>query len=170
MEIFNSKHEEQKHAPEPIRGSIFILIAKLAATLLLFETLYGAVYYILSLGIPLPFDLHHHVSEVLLVMGILKLFVEVLFIVNITLSWANNTYYLTQKHIIQRRGILHIEEDVFHFDNIRSISINQSILGKIFNYGDIILKTSASGGYQGDVVMVGISDPKRYEEIITKYF
>ena len=103
-------------------------------------------------------------------MGILKLFVEVLFIVNITLSWANNTYYLTQKHIIQRRGILHVEEDVFHFDNIRSISINQSILGKIFNYGDIILKTSASGGYQGDVVMIGISDPKRYKEIITKYF
>ena len=57
MEIFNSKHEEQKHAPEPIRGSIFILIAKLTAILLLFETLYGAVYYILSLGIPLPFDL-----------------------------------------------------------------------------------------------------------------
>ena len=170
MEIFNSKQKEQKHELEPVRGSTFILITKIAAVLFLFEALYGVIYYILSLGIPLPFDLHHHVAEVLLVFGILKLFVEVLFIVNVTLSWANTSYFLTEKHLIQRKGILHVEEDIFHFNNIRSISINQSIFGKIFKYGDIMLKTSASGGYQGDVSMTGIANPEKYEKMISNYF
>ncbi|MCL6096610.1 MAG: PH domain-containing protein [Patescibacteria group bacterium] len=170
MEIYNQRREEQKHELEPIRGSIVILTARLATALVLFEALHVIAYYILNLGIPLPFGLHRQVAQVLLVLDILKLFAELYFIVNITLSWVNNTYYLTDKHLIQRRGIFRAEEDVFHFDNIRSISISQSIIGKILNYGDIILKTSASGGYQGDVVMSGVANPKKYEDIISKYF
>ncbi len=95
---------------------------------------------------------------------------QLFLILNVTLSWANSAYYLAGKHIIRRNGILHVEEDVFHFDNIRSISVNQSFFGKIFNYGDISLKTSASGGYQGDVIMTEISNPKKYEEILREYF
>ena len=155
---------------EPIRGSIVVLVTKLAAVLLIFEVAYAIADYIVTLGIPLPFDLHHHISLVLFIVQAVKIVLQLYLIVDVTLSWANSTYILAGKHIIRRRGILHVEEDVFHFDNIRSISINQSFLGKLFNYGDITLKTSASGGYQGDVVMVGIANPKKYEEILNKYF
>ncbi|MBI3984341.1 MAG: hypothetical protein HY344_00150 [Candidatus Levybacteria bacterium] len=50
------------------------------------------------------------------------------------------------------------------------------VFGGLYFYGgkysatEIILKTSASGGYQGDVVMAGIANPKKYKEIISKYF
>lgn len=170
MEINNHNHEERKHELEPIRGSIIILVAKLATGLLLFDLLYVGLYYLLTLSFALPFDLHHHISVLLLVIFIFKLLMQLFLILNVTLSWANNAYYLAGKHIIRRKGILHVEEDVFHFDNIRSISVNQSFFGKIFNYGDISLKTSASGGYQGDVVMAEISNPKKYEEILKEYF
>lgn len=170
MEIYNKNHEERKQELEPIRGSIIILVAKLATGLLLFDLLYVGVYYLLTLSFTLPFDLHHHISLLLLVVFFLKLLMQLFLILNVTLSWANSAYYLAGKHLIRRKGILHVEEDVFHFDNIRSISVNQSFFGKIFNYGDISLKTSASGGYQGDVVMTEIANPKKYEEILREYF
>lgn len=170
--IFTLREDINKdqHELEPIRGSVIILIIKLSVALFLFELIYGIIYYVLSLGIPLPFDLHHHVAEAIFILGIFKLFAEIIFIVYIALSWTNNMYFLTEKHIIQRKGILHVEEDIFHFNNIRSISINQSIFGKIFRYGDIMLKTSASGGYQGDVSMTGIANPEKYEKMISNYF
>jgi len=155
---------------EPIRGSVVVLVIKLAVLLVIFELAYALADYIVTLGIPLPFDLHHHVELALFIVQAVKIIFELYLIANVTLSWANNTYLIAGKHIIRRRGILHAEEDVFHFDNIRSISINQSFLGKIFNYGDITLKTSASGGYQGDVVMVGIANPKKYEEVLSNNF
>ena len=170
MKIHNHNHEERKHELEPIRGSIIILVAKLATVLLLFDLLYVGLYYLLTLSFALPFDLHHHISLLLLVIFFLKLLMQLFLILNVTLSWANSAYYLAGKHIIRRNGILHVEEDVFHFDNIRSISVNQSFFGKIFNYGDISLKTSASGVYEGDVIMTEISNPKKYEEILREYF
>lgn len=170
MEQYNRNREERKHELEPIRGSIIIMVAKLATGLVLFDLLYLGAYYLLTLGFELPFDLHHHVFFLLLITFFLKLLMQLFLILNVTLSWANSAYYLAGKHLIRRRGILHVEEDVFHFDNIRSISVNQSFFGKIFNYGDILLKTSASGGYQGDVVMTEIANPKKYEEILREYF
>lgn len=155
---------------EPIRGSVVVLATKLAAILLIFEVAYAVADYVVTLGIPLPFDLHHHISLALFIVQATKIVLQLYLVVNVTLSWSNNTYILAGKHIIRRKGILHAEEDVFHFDNIRSISINQSFLGKLFNYGDITLKTSASGGYHGDVVMAAIANPKKYEEILNKYF
>lgn len=164
------KSDEIKPGLEPIRGSTVVLVAKLTVILLIFELIYAVADYVVTLGIPLPFDLHHHASLALFLVEAIKIVFQLYLIANVTLSWANNTYYLAGKHIIKRTGILHVEEDVFHFDNIRSISISQSFFGKMFNYGDIILKTSASGGYQGDVAMMGIANPKKYEEILNKYF
>lgn len=96
--------------------------------------------------------------------------IQLYLIVYVTLAWASNAYYLAGKHLIRRKGIVHAQEDVFHYDNIRSISVNQSFFGKMFNYGDITIKTSASGGYQGDIVMTEIADPKRYEAMLRESF
>lgn len=170
MEPESRNHEERKQELEPIRGSIVTLVVKLAMLLFLFEVLYAAIYYFVNLGFSLPFDLHHHIAWSLFAFEILKILMELYLIVYVTLAWANNAYYLAGKHLIRRKGIVHVEEDVFHFDNIRSISVDQSFLGRIFHYGDITLKTSASGGYQGDIVMMEIADPKRYEEKLREYF
>ena len=171
MEIYRRTiHENEKYDGESIRGNAFLLVVKLATILVLFELLYAGINYFLTLGLVLPFNLHHHISEVLFVFEFIKLAIQLFLILHVCLSWANYEYHLSGKHIIRRKGIIHIQEDVFHFDNIRSISINQSFLGKVFNYGDITLKTSASGGYQGDIVLAGIASPKKYKEIIERYF
>lgn len=171
MELYNKHHEEGQCEYAPIRGSIFILGGKILVVLLLFELLYGAVSYFFTLGIPLPFDLHHHVSLILFFLIILKIIIQVFLIVNVTLSWANNIYFINGggKYLIKRTGILNTKEDAYDLATIRSLAVSQSWLGRIFHYGDVTLKASASGGYQAILTIVGIQDPQKYEQMIKQY-
>lgn len=170
MEVFNKRHETTEHRLEPVRGSLFLLSVKLALMMIIFDLLYAGIFYLGTLGIVVPFDLHQYVSGILFTIQIFKTFVATFLMVQLVIYWANNTYYFTGKHIIKRSGILNIKEEVYHYDNIRSIAINQSWLGKLFHYGDIYLKVSASGGYQDDVWLTGIENPHKYESMLKKLF
>ncbi len=166
-EVYNSSnHEEEQCEHTPIRGSIIFLVSKLLVILLMFELIYGGAFYVLSLGIPLPFDLHHHVSVVLFVLEIVKIVTQVFLILNVSLSWANSVYFISGKHLIKRTGVLKTQEDIYEFETVRTVALNQSWLGKIFDYGDISLKTSASGGYQVIVTIAGVRNPRKYEQMI----
>lgn len=159
-----------EHDLEPIRESIFMLGAKLFVLLFLFEGIYTGFFVLLNLVFNLPLDWHHHASVILILLNITKVLLELLFILFLLSEWSSTIYFITTKHIIKRVGILSNKEEVYHFDNIRSISVQQSFLGKLFNYGDIILKTSASGGYQDDVSLSGIDNPHKYETILKNLF
>ena len=174
MELYKSNHSENnydgKQIFEPIRGSIAVLAIRLLLILLLFDILYTLIYYLSTLEISLPFDLHHHIAVALFIMQILKTLLQMSMLLQVILSWANNLYFLTDQHIIKRSGVFNVTEELFHYQNIRSIAIHQTFIGKLCNYGDILLKTSASGGYQDDVALTGIDNPKKYEQELQKLF
>lgn len=165
---------EEKNIPEhdlePVRSSVAILAMKLLVLLFIFEGLYTGLFYFLNVFFNLPLEWHHHSSIILLLIYGIKIGLEFLFILYLFFQWAGTTYFITKKHIIKRVGIINSREEVFHFDNIRSITVNQSFLGKIFNYGDIELKTSASGGYQAALILSGIDNPHKYEEHLKTLF
>ncbi len=169
MEIFNQDHEERKPEFEPIRGSIFLAF-KILFIFLIFDGLYFVLFTILNLGIEMPFDLHHHTSTLFVLVLAIKNLFQLFLLLFLILGWSNNIYLLDKKHITKKSGIFSIKEEVYHFDNIRSISVDQSFFGKYFKYGNITLKTSASGGYQGDVIMMGISNPQKYEKLLKENF
>lgn len=174
MELFNNrrvnKETKDEHVGEPVRGSSIVLVIKVLLVLILFDGIYSFIYYILSLGVNLPFDFHHHTAILLLIVQLGKITLQFVLLLHVVLSWANNLYFLTDEHIIKRGGVLKVQEEIFHYKNIRSISIHQSWIGKLCNYGDILLKTSASGGYQDDIVLSGIANPQRYKEVLKRYF
>lgn len=170
MDIFKTKEKTQKIEIEPIRGSIVILVFKVVFIMLTFDLIFNILYYIFNIQFNIPYEFYHHFSLIALIILFAKSFVLAYFMIIAILSWANNTYFLTEKHLVQREGLLNIRENIYDFNNIRSISVNQNLIGKIFHYGDIILKTSASGGYQGDISLVGISNPEKYEKILKECF
>src|SRR6266567_3853140 len=106
MEVFNRRHETTEHTLEPVRGSLFLLSVRLAVMMLVFDLIYAGVFYIVTLGIALPFGLHQYVSIILFIIQIIKTFVATFLMVQLVIYWANNTYYFTEKHIIKRSGIL----------------------------------------------------------------
>jgi len=158
------------HDLEPIRRSIATLAMKLLVLLLIFEGLYEGLLYVLTLAFNIPLDWHHHFSVILLVINGLKIILEFLFILKLFIQWAGTSYLISKKHLIKRIGIINIREEISHFDDIRSITVSQSILGKLFNYGNIELITSASGGYQTTLVLAGINNPYKYETILKTLF
>lgn len=166
MKLKTQNHEEGNCEHAPIRGSYIIFVAKLLLTLFLFEIIYAAIFYFLTLGVFFPFDLHHHISIGIFILEIMKILIQVFLIFYVSLSWASNVYYISGKHLIKRSGILNTEEDIYEFDTVRSVAVNQSFLGRLFHYGDITLKTSASGGYQVIVTIAGVQDPRKYEQRI----
>lgn len=165
---------EEKNIPEhdlePIRSSVAILAMKLLVLLFMFEVSYAGLFYFLNIFFNLPLEWHHHSSIIMLGINGIKVGLELLFILYLFFQWAGTTYYLTKKHIIKRVGIISSREEVFHFDNIRSIAVNQSFLGKLFNYGDIELKTSASGGYQAALILASIDNPHKFETLLKTLF
>jgi hypothetical protein len=54
---------------------------------------------------------------------------------------------------------------MFDLKNLRDIKIEQTVFGKIFGYGDIVINTSASGGYQETIVLRRIQNRKKHGSV-----
>ncbi len=153
-----------------IRGSIILLFFRILLLTILFDFFYLLVAVLLNLTFEIPFDWHHHISLGLLIALLVQILLKSGIMFFLVLNWMSNTYILDLKHVIRKHGIFSNDEEIYRFDIVRSISINQSLMGKFFNYGSILLKTSASGGYQGDIEITEIDNPKNYEELLRKNF
>jgi uncharacterized membrane protein YdbT with pleckstrin-like domain len=99
---------------------------------------------------------------------IIKSSFEIYWVMAIVLKWVSTHYYLDEHHLIIYKGILRIEEHVYELQSIRSVDHSESWLGKLVNYGDIALVFGASG-YKEDIVLRGITDPKKYERIFSSF-
>ena len=68
----------------------------------------------------------------------------------------------TNKRVVKRTGIINVTTEELHRERIESVEIRQSILGRIFNYGDILF----SGTGTSKVVFKFINQPRLMKQII----
>lgn len=68
----------------------------------------------------------------------------------------------TSKRVVKRTGIINVTTEELHRERIESVEIRQSILGRIFNYGDILF----SGTGTSKVVFKFINQPRLMKQII----
>lgn len=75
------------------------------------------------------------------------------------------TNYITfgDKEVVMSTGLFNKKLDEVRYDKINSIKINQSWLGSMFNYGDIIIFT---GSDMGGLAFKAINDPNRVKNIL----
>jgi uncharacterized membrane protein YdbT with pleckstrin-like domain len=77
--------------------------------------------------------------------------------------------YIGKKVSLIEDGVNYIEGVIFTnmkqvpYNNINVVSVSQGILGKIFNYGDLIINT---GGDAPEIVFKHLHDPYRFQEAI----
>ena len=84
----------------------------------------------------------------------------------IWLLWAwlyrvSSSLTLTNQRVIQEEGILRRTSNVIPIDRIQDMSIKQSILGRLFDYGDIEIDTA---GVVANEVFTYVPGPERLRD------
>ncbi|PUA31689.1 MAG: hypothetical protein B7O98_08855 [Zestosphaera tikiterensis] len=111
---------------------------------------------------------------VLLLLGVLTIFLfglGIIFFIIAVLRVYASEYFMSNKRIYVKYGI--IARHVFEIKNewITGTAISQGLMGRILNYGNVIISTP--GQYAGSVIMIGVSDPMnirtKIEELLRRY-
>lgn len=166
--------ESKTVSTEPIRESLVLFVFKIASILIITNLAYMALNYILLQAVflnhALPFDLHNKTAYVLTFLHLATTAVQLWAISTIVFRWVGKSYQITQKHLVQRDGVMNCVEKIYDLDIIRSVSIQQSWLGKIFKFGTVNVEISASGGYTDQATLSGVSEPQQFEKMLRKHF
>lgn len=159
---------------EPLRGSVVVLIWQLVIFLIFTDAFYVIINTFLMrayfLKLTLPFDLHHMIVLLLAIVHIIKSIFQIFFIVATVLNWIGKSFYLVEKHLIKHQGLISKKEKIYDLNNIRSVTVKQTLLGKLLHFGDVVVETSASGGYKDKILIGGIANPEKFEEKLRHYF
>jgi hypothetical protein len=70
------------------------------------------------------------------------------------LSWRMNVYVLTNRRVIESTGVLSKRVADSSLEKLTDIVLKQSILGRMLNYGDIIVLTAAAGAGINDLKQI----------------
>ena len=154
----------------PIKRSIIVLSLQIIILLLTTDAVYGLInFFFLKvhfLGLTLPFDLHHYTILILYITHLLKSLVQIFFLLQLIFKWKGQSYCIINEHLVKKEGIFTITEKNYDLKNIRSVTVHQSIFGKIFHFGNVVLEISASGGYQEKLTILFVSNPQIYEGLL----
>jgi uncharacterized membrane protein YdbT with pleckstrin-like domain len=78
---------------------------------------------------------------------------------------TGNSYIIKSNEIIHTSGILSKKQIILKYNKIESIKINQSILGRIFDYGDIYINSN-----KNEIIMRGLKNVNKVYSIINEKF
>ncbi len=164
--LFQKPNDVQQAAPpreiriqEPIRESFVLFLIKITSILIVSDLVYAVINYILLeeffLNHELPFNLHDMTAYILILLHLVKTVLQVWGISSVVHRWIGNSYQITEKHLVHHEGVLSSREQIYDLDIVRSVSVQQSLLGRMFKYGTVSIEISASGGYTDHVTLTG---------------
>lgn len=145
----------------PLAGRIFFII-------LVLEIVYGAFIYFFFFT-EIGRTIQYQRNYIIIFSYPFKFILQAYSVIYVLLFWATNNYYITENKIVHCKGILNIDEEIYDISSIRSVKSYQNIIGRIFNYGNVIVEVSASGGYHKNILLIGIASPKKYERILNEF-
>ncbi len=94
--------------------------------------------------------------------------IPIFVIVLIYLLKSSTVYAITDKRVIGRRGIISENFKSSTFKHITSIRVKKGIIGKMFDFGDIIVDTSGSKPFD-EFVWRYIKNPVQVKNEIEKH-
>ena len=95
------------------------------------------------------------------VIGVLLFFllgVGILIILWVFIDRNCTLYTITSKRVKTKKGILSCKMDEIDIAHIRNVSLRQTFGAKMFGYGDVLIGTAGTGGYE--IIIKGIKDPQ----------
>ena len=60
-------------------------------------------------------------------------------------EWWVTEMAVTNRRVIYKKGLVRRQTNEMNMDKVESVDVQQSILGRMFNYGDILVRGTGSG-------------------------
>ncbi len=136
--------------------------------LIIFELVAGALYILLRLAlraVDIQLDSEFSLSPLALIKSSFFLLIEVVVAGYVILQWLNNYYILTSTEVRYMTGILSKREENYSLKNIQSVSFEQGLIGRIFNYGNVKMFSPA---LQKELFLTEVSNPKQIVENVKR--
>ncbi|MDB5164451.1 MAG: Bacterial rane flanked domain protein [Candidatus Saccharibacteria bacterium] len=105
-------------------------------------------------------------SLLLLALGITTIIIQAadaIIIAGLVIKWAHTRYIFRRGEAIIETGIFHIRQRVYKVEDIKSLEVEQSFLGKLLDYGTI---SFYSMFFQQGVKLPYIPNPHRYVQLL----
>lgn len=152
-----------KEAKLTFRESITLITIRLIIT----ELIFGLAIILLSSSFSFLRTFLERPNTFVLDMTVLlvMLVVNIIIVVFILLKWQSEYVELTDNSLIKHTGIFNKKEQKYACNFVEAITLEQSILGIIFDYGTIELYDPA---LKERIYLINIATPKKYREIIEK--
>ncbi len=153
--------------PEPIQGSIFLLVSRFLAVMVGIDT----IYIVLRIFV---FDLHERfISLQNIDIGFLLLLVgsyifQIFLILTVLFHWLNKRYYIQDSHLIVKDGVFTKKLRVYDLKNVKTVMVSQDLFGKMFHYGTVTVVIT-SPGLKEEVYLSEIPNPQEIEERISAF-
>lgn len=166
--VWTINHENEKKiivTHVNVRQSIVFLIAKLIVLDIL--ATFVVLVFFSPLVIPLSIEIKTQIISYNVWYFGLLVFGKILLTLFIVLEWLNEYYEITPTKIFYRRGIIWRRENAYDLslksNRVTSIGVQQSLLGRIFNYGTLFFYDKGVYKYY---FLHYIHNPLRYLEVL----
>jgi uncharacterized membrane protein YdbT with pleckstrin-like domain len=153
--------------PEPIRGSIFLLLARFFLIMAGTDVIYLSIrIYVFEMN---PQWLSVNTTDISFIIFLtLSYILQIVLIYSVLLHWLNKRYYFETTHLIVRRGIFNTTERIYDLTNLKSLSVSQGLFGKLFHYGALEI-VIASPSITESVYLSEVPNPRKLELQLKKF-
>lgn len=134
--------------------------ASLVVKIIIAELLLEIVYLVLSLGLSIFSEqLEPNYQALRLILGVVFIGLAIIILVIIIANWANQGYILEKNDLAVKNGIFSTSLQTYPYANMQSVTVKQGLLGKLLNYGHIIIYVPTLGK---DIGFYEISNPYKF--------
>lgn len=131
---------------EIISAALIILFYSILMPIGIIENVFGSNY-----------GLYNTLIFIVFIIG------KTLLMTYIVIVWLNEYYEITPKEVIHKTGLIFRKEEKNVLNHIDAVEIEQGLLGRIFNYGNLILFNWV---LEKNTMLYLIHNPKKYLRIL----
>ena len=136
--------------------------------LVLLEILMELLYLLPKIVGTMFFSSTPYLVQLNIALGIVFLcltIIQILLIIFVFIRWDGHYWEIRESEIIEWKGMLSKQKTTHSFVHIESLEFQQSLMGRLCNYGTITLYIPT---FKRDIILADISNPNRILEILQR--
>lgn len=145
-----------------VRQSIFFLLLKLLFLEFVAAVLIISFHFLLSSSNVQSLS-QNNLNLFNIPLFVLLVVLKTCFMIYVIVAWLEEYYEITPVEVVHRKGFLFRREERYTLDHIGSITLEQGIFGRIFNFGSLKLFDWA---LEENINIYLIHSPRKYNHIL----